>query len=151
MRFLCDAMLGRLATWLRLLGYDTAYSDAHDHELARQARAEERMLLTRDLDLAQRRGIHALLITSDDPEAQLRQVIHKFGLTKSQALSRCPGCNSPLRGLHKLAAKDRVPPHIYEHHTTFRECATCGKIYWRGSHWQRIRSTLDSIEPEDEH
>ncbi|MFQ5593361.1 MAG: Mut7-C RNAse domain-containing protein [Anaerolineae bacterium] len=151
MRFLCDAMLGRLATWLRLLGYDTAYSDASDHELARQARAGDRILLTRDLHLAQRRGIRALQITSDNLEDQLLQVINRFDLTQSQALSRCPRCNTPLRELPRPAAEDRVPPYIYQHHTNFRECPACGQVYWRGSHWHRIRSTLESLTPENEH
>lgn len=148
MRFLCDAMLGRLTRWIRLLGYDAAYSDAGDHELARRARAEDRILLTRDTQLVNRRGIKALLITSDDPADQLRQVVREFDLAQSRVFSRCPTCNTPLRQTPRLAVKDRVPPYVLHHHTSFRECPGCGKVYWRGSHWQRIRDQLDALDVE---
>ncbi len=150
MRFLCDAMLGRLAHWLRLLGYDAVYSAADDHELARQARAEDRVLLTRDTLLAERRGIRALLITSDAPDDQLRQVIQEFGLSQTRALSRCPKCNTLLREIQKPAVQDRVPPYVYEHHTAFQECPGCGRIYWQGSHWQRIQDRLAALNSNNE-
>lgn len=152
MRFLCDAMLGRLSRWLRLLGYDTAYSDADDHELARQARAEDRILLTRDTDLANRRGIRASLVTSDDPDEQLRQIIEEFNLTQSRILSRCPTCNTRLHRIPKQAVREHVPPYVFHRHTTFQECPGCGKVYWRGSHWERIQDRLEALntgEPED--
>lgn len=145
MRFLCDAMLGRLARWLRLLGYDTAYSEAGDHELARQARAEDRILLTRDTRLVKRRGIRALLIKSQAPDDQLRQVVKEFGLTPSRVFSRCTACNTPLRPIPKSAVRDLVPPYVFQHHTSFQECPGCGKIYWRGSHWQRVRDRLGKL------
>lgn len=149
MRFLCDAMLGRLAHWLRLLGYDTAYSDADDHELARHARAEARVLLTRDAELAARRGIESLLITSDTPQDQLLQVVQAFGLSQSDVSSRCPTCNAPLRRIPKPAVQGRVPPYVFERHSAFQECAGCGKIYWQGSHWEGIRDVLESLGAED--
>lgn len=149
MRLLCDAMLGRLTTWLRLLGYDTVYSEASDHELARQARADDRVLLTRDTQLTERRGIQALLIESDLLEDQLRQVIREFGLPESDVFSRCPTCNTPLREIPKPAVKNRVPPYVFEHHDSFQECPECEKIYWRGSHWRRIRDQLDALGVED--
>lgn len=148
MRFLCDAMLGRLAHWLRLLGYDAAYSDAGDHELARQARAENRILLTRDTQLAERRGIQALLITSDALDDQLRQVVEAFGLTQSGVFSRCPTCNTPLQSIPRRAVRDRVPPYVFHNHNSFQECPGCGKIYWRGSHWQRIQDRLNALDVE---
>lgn len=147
-RFLCDAMLGRLTHWLRLLGYDTAYSDAGDHELARRARAEDRILLTRDVQLAERRGIDTLLIESDTLEEQLNQVVEAFGLTRSKVFSRCPKCNTPLRQIARADVRRRVPAYIFEKHDTFRECPACAKIYWRGSHWQRIREQLDALDAE---
>ncbi len=146
-------MLGRLASWLRLLGYDTVYSDARDHELARQARAENRVLLTRDAQLAARRGIRALLIESDALEEQLPQVVETFGLTQSEAFSRCPTCNTPLHAIGKAAVKERVPPYVFENHTVFRECPECDKVYWRGSHWKRVRDQLEGLgirEPDED-
>jgi hypothetical protein len=145
MEFLCDAMLGRLARWLRLLGYDTVYSNARDHELARQARAEARILLTRDSQLSERRGIQTLLILSDDLDDQLRQVIQAFGLTSSEIFSRCPTCNTPLRPIPRQAVRNRVPPYVFENHATFQECSGCEKVFWRGSHWQRIRHHLEAV------
>lgn len=149
MRFLCDAMLGRLARWLRLLGYDAAYSDAGDHELARRARAEDRILLTRDTKLVERRGIQALLITSQAPDAQLRQVVQEFDLRQSKVFSRCAACNTPLRHIPKPAVRELVPPYVFRRHTSFQECPGCGRIYWRGSHWQRIRDRLDALDMEE--
>ncbi len=142
-------MLGRLASWLRLLGYDTVYSDAGDHELARQARAQDRVLLTRDTQLSKRRGIDTLLIRSDTLEDQLRQVIDEFGLSQSKVFSRCPTCNAPLRQVSKSAVKDRVPPYVFENHESFQACPECEKVYWRGSHWRRIRHRLDTLDRED--
>lgn len=149
MRFLCDAMLGRLSHWLRLLGYDTAYSDAGDHELARQTRAEGRILLTRDTQLAERRGIQALLIRSETLDDQLRQVIQEFDLTQSKGFSRCPICNTPLCRIPKSAVRDQVPSYVFHNHTSFQECPGCGKIYWRGSHWQRIRDQFKALDMEE--
>ena len=146
MRFLCDAMLGRLAHWLRILGYDTAYSNTDDHATARQARAEGRVLLTRDTQLAQRRGIQALLIHSDDLEEQIRQVLTAFDLKPQAAFSRCPVCNVPLRTLPKEAAGTRVPPYVLQNHDSFQECPTCMRVYWPGSHWKRIQERLDAMD-----
>jgi hypothetical protein len=142
-------MLGRLAHWLRLLGYDAAYSEADDHELARQARAEDRILLTRDTQLAARRGIQSLLIMSGVPDDQLRQVMRAFGLTQTKVFSRCPACNTPLRRIPKPAVRERVPPYIFQHHSAFQECPGCGKVFWRGSHWQRIRDRLDALDAKE--
>lgn len=146
MRFLCDAMLGRLAHWLRILGYDTAYSNMDDHALARQARAEGRILLTRDTQLAQRRGIQALLITSDGLEEQIRQVLTTFGLRPQDTFSRCPVCNARLQTLSREAAQVRVPLHVSQTHDTFQECPACRRVYWPGSHWTRIRQRLDAMD-----
>jgi len=147
MRFLCDAMLGRLATWLRILGYDTVYANtADDHALARQARAEGRILLTRDTQLVQRRGIRALLITSDELEEQIRQVLTEFGLKPQALLSRCPVCNTPLRPLPRERAQARVPPYVFQTQASFHECPTCERVYWPGSHWARIRQRLDALD-----
>ena len=149
MRFLCDAMLGRLTRWLRLLGHDTVYSEAGDHELARQARAESRILLTRDTQLAGRRGVQTLLIASDHLEDQLSQVVKAFDLELSTDAPRCPTCNTPLCQIPRPAVKDRVPPYVFEHHDAFQECPNCEKVYWRGSHWRRIRARLDALDLEE--
>ena len=97
LRLLADGMLGRLAKWLRLMGYDTAYDNAaDDHELARRSRAEGRVLLTRDTELAGRRGLRTLLIQSEILEEQEQEVQDALGPSPHPALSRCTVCNAEL-------------------------------------------------------
>ena len=114
MKFLADAMLGRLATWLRLLGYDTAYSsDAADAELARRARLEQRILLTRDVELTRRRGVRAVLVEGELVEDQVRQVFHVLNLTAQEAFSRCAECNTVLEEARKESVRAQVPPYVF--------------------------------------
>ncbi len=146
MKFLADAMLGRLATWLRLLGYDTVYlPDADDHELARIARAEDRVLLTRDVELTRRRGVRHVLIESEQVDAQLRQVFHALELSARDAFSRCAECNLVLQSVSKDRVRDQVPPYVFQTHDRFLRCRRCGKIYWRGTHWARILAQIEDL------
>ncbi len=146
MKFLADGMLGRLAKWLRILGYDTAYdSAADDHELVRRARAEGRILLTRDTGLARRKGVQALLIHSQNVEEQVRQVLEDLNLTPENAFSRCPICNLLLEELDPSVAKTRVPPYVHATHAKFRTCPRCRRVYWRGTHWARMQAQLDNL------
>ena len=139
MKFLADNMLGRLATWLRLLGYDTAYlPEADDPALARIARAEDRVLLTRDVELTRRRGVRFVLIESEKIEEQLRQVFHALGLTARQAFSRCAECNTPLDAATKETVRDAVPPYVFQTQERFLRCPHCQRVYWRGTHWARM-------------
>ncbi len=146
MQFLADGMLGRLAKWLRILGYDTAYlAHAHDHELMRRARAEGRILLTRDVELANRRSLQAILITSDDVVTQLEQVLRACQLTTRAAFSRCPVCNTLLNEIEPALARPRVPPYVSITQTQFSECPQCNKVYWRGTHWARMQARLEDL------
>ena len=149
MRFLVDSMLGRLAKWLRILGYDTLYfSSLDDNDLVRIARAEGRMVLTRDRLMVRRRGIDSLFIESDDFMEQIRQLFHDLNLKLDRSFSRCPVCNSPLQGVAKEAVRERVPPYVFRTQERFSLCPQCGKIYWRGTHWQRMRERLKRLEEE---
>lgn len=140
-------MLGRLAIWLRLLGYDTRYeAAASDAHLARIARAENRVLLTRDVELTRRRAIRALLIASEQVEEQVRQVFGAFNLTARQAFSRCAECNHPLQDVSKEAVRDLVPPYVFHTQERFRRCPQCARIYWRGTHWARILEQMQDLE-----
>jgi uncharacterized protein with PIN domain len=148
-RLLLDSMLGRLAKWLRLMGYDAAYeTDADDLHLARRARSENRVLLTRDHELAQRRGLHTLLITSQDLEEQIEQVKETFGPPPDAALSRCSLCNVPLETVSPVEIADRVPPYVLRTHDTFRRCPDCAKIYWAGSHIEHMREQVKDFDPD---
>ena len=150
LRLLADGMLGRLAKWLRLLGYDVAYDNAGtDLELARRARAEGRVLLTRDRELAARRGLRTLLIRSQVLEEQVREVRNNLGPPPHPALSRCAVCNSVLEPISHDQAAQLVPPHVLRTQPEFRHCPGCGRVYWPGSHLQAIRAQLDAFTPEE--
>lgn len=141
-------MLGTLAKWLRILGYDTLFDPAlDDYQLMRLARAEGRMLLTRDRELAQRRGVQALLIESEHLEDQIRQVLDALDLEPDQSFSRCPVCNEPLQSLDRDAARARVPAYVARTHERFKICPTCQRVYWRGSHWQDMEKRLSEFGP----
>lgn len=149
MKFLADSMLGRLAKWLRILGYDTLYfSSLEDNNLVRIARAEGRIILTRDREMVRRRGIDSLLIESDDFRAQICQALRHFDLNLDSSFSRCSVCNSPLQRVAKGAVRERVPPYVFQTQERFSLCPRCGKIYWQGTHWQRIRERLKGLEEE---
>jgi uncharacterized protein with PIN domain len=143
-RLLLDCMLGRLARWLRLIGYDAAYeSIAEDQELARRARAEARVLLTRDQELAGRRGLRALLICSQVLDDQVRQVTAAFPISPSAQRPRCSVCNCPLDPVEPSKIAGRAPPYIVRSHSEFRQCSCCGRVYWPGSHFDAIQESID--------
>nr|HID13727.1 hypothetical protein [Anaerolineae bacterium] len=144
LRLLADGMLGRLAKWLRLLGYDTAYDNAAtDPELARRARAEGRVLLTRDRELSARRGLRTLLIQSEVLEEQVREVRDALGPPPAPALSRCAVCNAVLEPVSPAEIADRVPPYVLKTQAEFRRCPGCGRVYWPGSHLQMMRNQME--------
>lgn len=140
-------MLGRLAKWLRLLGYDTAYqNDATDYELARRARAEGRLLLTCDRELSARRGLRTLLIRSQQLEDQLHEVREALGPPPELSLSRCSVCNVVLEEIPAQGVADRVPRYVLETNAQFRHCPSCGRIYWSGSHVEAMEEWLEDLE-----
>lgn len=146
MKFLADAMLGRLAKWLRILGYDTAYfPQLEDHDLVRIARAEGRMLLTRDRELTRRKGLRSLLVASDRFEEQLAQLLRDLDLDMDGSLSRCARCNTALRPIHREEVEGRVPAYVFREHVQFSSCPQCDKVYWRGTHWERMRQRIEEI------
>jgi uncharacterized protein with PIN domain len=143
-------MLGRLAKWLRLLGYDTAYeNDADDLHLARRARAEGRVLLTRDQELAARPGLRTLLIESEVLEEQMQQVQEALGSPPDPALSRCNVCNVQLKAATREDVADRIPPYVLRTHEEFRICPSCGHVYWAGTHLESMREQLGEVEGVD--
>jgi len=146
MKFIVDSMLGSLAKWLRILGYDTLYfSDLDDDNLARLARSEQRVLLTRDQGLAHRKGLKALLIKSEKLEEQIGQVLRELNLTEQNPFSRCPVCNTPLQAVDKEQVRDRVPPYVFQTQERFSICPGCQRVYWRGSHWQKMNEKIPAL------
>ncbi len=145
-RFVVDQMLGQLARWLRLLGYDAVYSNRlDDPELARLSQAEDRILLTRDRELARRRRVRAILIESDQPAEQMAQMVHELRIHPVAPLSRCLVCNAPLAAMEREAARDRVPPYVYATQRQFSCCPGCDRIYWPGTHWHSMRDAVERL------
>jgi hypothetical protein len=145
---LADAMLGKLARWLRLLGYDTVYlhaDQADDDLLAYRARAESRVLLTRDHELAKRRGLETLLIHAQTLDEQLIQVVQTLGPPADGTSPRCMACNAPLEEITPAEAEPHVPPYVAQTQTEFQRCPACGNITWPGTHWDNIQARLQSI------
>jgi uncharacterized protein len=144
-RFVADAMLGRLARWLRILGNDTCYNPAWDDGyIIRLARAEDRVVLTRDRELAKRSGASIILLRSEQLDEQLAQLLHALPIEVDNE-PRCPICNSPLQTITKGEAWDQVPLHSYIDNEIFKRCLNCGRFYWPGTQWRRIRDTLEMI------
>lgn len=145
-RLLVDAMLGRLARWLRLMGYDTIYwREGSDEELIRQAQADGRLIVTRDHQLAGRRGMWALLVAAETLDAQIVEVRALLG-GEPQPFTRCSECNGVLAELPHAAARALVPPYVWHTQTHFRRCPDCGRVYWKGTHWPAMAQRLDQGE-----
>ncbi len=146
-RFLVDAMLGRLATWLRIVGYDAEYFPGEDPALLRQAWRDGRILLTRDTHLLRRRRLPPhLFIQSDHVAAQLRQVVEALHLDLTgRGARRCLRCNVVLEPRAKAEVEGRVPDFVWGHHDDFWGCPHCGRIYWAGSHRQRMDEAIRAL------
>jgi uncharacterized protein with PIN domain len=150
-RFLADAMLGRLARWLRLLGFDTAYDAAiADEDVARRALEEERIVLTRDRALpVEWRLPRVVVLRSEATGEQLRELARLFPLReRAQPFTRCSRCNAPLEDAPADAVAAHVPPRIAATQARFLRCRGCGHVYWQGSHVARIQRALDELWPE---
>lgn len=143
-RFAADAMLGGLARHLRALGYDTTWeSPIEDPEVVRRAVAEGRILLTRDVGIGEEWWIEGLvMLASDDPLEQLREVAARLELDDAAAFTRCTRCNAPLEPVTAAEAGDAVPPAVREADLPLAKCPACGRVYWEGSHTRRMRETL---------
>jgi len=131
-------MLGKLATWLRLLGCDVEYLPAiPDEDLVEMAFRSGRMILTRDLQLIRRRKArdNHFLVQCDGYKDQLRQVVERFSIDPlGRIFTRCLRCNEPLKGIDRSAVRERVTPYVYETQNDFKTCGCCGRIYWKGTH-----------------
>jgi len=148
MTFICDAMLGSLARWLRLLGFDTIYSRTiSDNELIRIARIEDRIVLTRDTGIPKRKGPQrTILIQSNDTFEQLKEVLKAGEWQRAKGeRPRCTLCNGELAAAEKDAVAGRVPEYVFLNATSFFICMECGKVYWHGSHKKSIDSRLQKI------
>jgi uncharacterized protein with PIN domain len=144
-RFAADRMLARLARWLRILGADVKYdSQLGGHACLRAARSEGRILLTRDKRL--RSAPEVLFIDSNAFRDQLRQVLAAFPFDpRAHAFSRCSHCNRLVREIGPGLAARFVPPYVFASQKRFALCDGCGRVYWGGTHPQRVMRELESL------
>ena len=146
--FIADAMLGRLARALRMLGFDTFYRpDIDDNELKMTALREGRVILTRDHDVADTSlPVTVLLVESDHVEEQLLQTARAFRIAPGGRLfSRCLICNVEVENVEKCEVRERVPEYVYETQKRFSRCPSCGRVYWAGTHVERAREWLERV------
>jgi len=140
-RFVLDVHLGALARRLRLLGFDALYENNFDDPtLVALSSRERRILLTRDVGLLKHGAVtHGHWLRSIKPDAQLREVIAAFHLQRETApFTRCLVCNAELRPIARAAVRERVPARVYARRRAFRECVSCKRLYWRGTHYQAL-------------
>lgn len=146
MRFVADAHLGRLARLLRMAGFDTLYDNYFDDdEIEAIAVRDGRIVLTRDRELLKRRGVaHGCYVHALKAPRQLREIFERLDLAGSvRPFTLCLYCNAPLHAVDKARVADRLPPSVRALQTEFSSCDVCCRIYWKGSHWGRMRTLLE--------
>jgi uncharacterized protein with PIN domain/sulfur carrier protein ThiS len=147
-RFVLDTHLGKLARYLRLMGFDSHYrNDFTDDELAGISNREKRILLTRDRLLLQRSVVtHGCFVRSDDPKQQVIEVLRRFDLADDIApLTRCIRCNGKLSFVDKSDVYHRLEPKTQRYYEDFRICDHCRQVYWKGSHFRKMNHLIDEF------
>jgi len=146
-RFICDVHLGKLAKALRMLGFDTAYQNSFTRKsLERISVEERRILLSRNPVFAKNKKIHSYIITSEDATAQIKSVTLNFDLkNKMRPFSLCLVCNEPLERVSKELIVNQIPPNTAKYFTEFWQCNHCKRIYWKGSHYERMLKEINFI------
>lgn len=151
-KFVVDNNVGKLARWLRMTGYDALlFRGEDDGELVMAAMAEGRVILSRDTQIMQRRVVasgeaRAILIESDDPERQLLQVMGTLGLRWRLApFSVCLEDNQRLEPRSREQVRKAVPAYVYRTQEQYMQCPSCGRIYWRGTHWKAMEARLRAL------
>ncbi len=147
-KFIIDVNLGKLAKHLRILGFDTCYNNKfQDQEIVRIARAEHRIILTKDIGLLKNKAVtHGLWIRSADVREQLGELLEKLDI-KPQIIpfTRCVNCNGELITVSKETVREKLEPRTKKYFSEFRQCPDCEKIYWKGSHFKRMHKIIDDI------
>lgn len=147
-RFIADVHLGKLARYMRLIGFDTVYErELADAEIAARSCAERRIVLTRDRGLLKRRTVtHGHAVRSLDPDAQLLEIVEAFDLRdRIRPYSRCLRCNGAVRPVEREAVAHRLPKYTRLGYDRFHRCEACDAIYWAGAHFERLRALVTSV------
>ncbi|MFC2048151.1 Mut7-C RNAse domain-containing protein [Chloroflexota bacterium] len=149
LKFIVDHNVGKLAKWLRMMGYDTLFFDgSDDSQMVRVALDDGRVILTRDTQIMKRwvvttGRLKAILIESEEPEQQIRQVIETLNLdSQFKPFTVCLECNQSLVERSKEQVQYRVPLYVFRTQNQYMECPACHRIYWRGTHWQAMLKRL---------
>ena len=148
MKFIADAMLGRLAAWLRLLGYDVLYdSSLNDRQIIRLAREQGRTIITRDTGLIRSKAARgSIFITADHVVDQLSEMQAHLGCLDRVPRGRCVRCNGELESTGRTDdIRELVPDYIFHSHEQFLRCRICGNVYWEGSHYRHMKDTLQQV------
>ena len=155
MRFVADNNVGKLARWLRLMGYDTLlFRQKDDAQMIKVALSENRMILTKDAEFMKRRlvtsgTLKTIHIEQDDPRLQVQEVVKTFGLDYHfKPFSLCLECNRVLMARRKDEVGDLVPARVLKTQTHYTECPACHRIYWQGTHWEAMRRELKDLQQE---
>ncbi|UCD14496.1 MAG: Mut7-C RNAse domain-containing protein [Thermoplasmatales archaeon] len=150
MKLLCDQMLGSLAKWLRILGYDTFYANdvMTDQELLHIATTENRTIISRDKELilkGKKQNLDVIEIKHTDLDEQLNHVMNLIKVDKNLVLSRCTLCNTVLKTVEKSEVEGKVPKKVFDNKDKFWFCNKCKKFYWTGSHYDKINDKIKEI------
>jgi hypothetical protein len=155
-KFIVDNNVGKLAKWLRIIGYDTLlFKEKNDDKMIEIALNEDRVVLTKNSQIMIRRlvtsgKLKALHIKCDEPKAQLRQTVKMLNLDfHSNPFSLCLKCNHKLVPRNKEEMQELVPARVFQIQNQYMECPSCHRIYWHGTHWQAMVRELESIAEED--
>jgi len=151
MKLLCDQMLGTLAKWLRILGFDTFYANAEmsDEDLLNIAKGENRTIFTRDKELiirGKKKNLNVIAIETTYLDLQLNQALKHVNIDENSVLSRCTLCNTMLDTVEKNEIQGKVPSKVFENNEKFWFCSKCNKFYWMGSHYNEMINKIDKIK-----
>jgi uncharacterized protein len=147
-RFVLDVHLGRLAAYLRMLGFDTLYrNDCDDPTLADISADEDRVLLTCDRLLLMRKQIsHGYFVRSRQPKQQILEILSRFDLfDKLKPFTRCMHCNGNTQAVNKKSIEKQLLPKTKKYYDEFYQCKSCKKIYWKGSHYRKMQDMIDKV------
>jgi len=152
LRFIVDYNVGKLAKWLRMMGYDTMlFTGEDDSRMIIIPLRQGRVILTRDTQIMKRGvvtsgRVEAILIESEEPESQIQQVIESLNLDcQFRPFTICLECNQPLKETSREQVKDLVPSYVFQSQSYYMECPACHRIYWRGTHWQAMTRKLEKL------
>lgn len=155
-KFIADCNVGKLARLMRMMGYDTLFFRyIEDSRLVRIALAEGRILLTRDTQIMRRRvvshgQVKMILLSHDDPKEQLRHVFKTLNLDcDSRGFTRCMECNESLLSRTREEVQEVVPPYVFKNHTDYMQCPSCHRVYWKGTHWERMAAEIRRLNEEN--